>query len=339
MACLTTSQCFNPRCPTCRDCARVRRCARCRFATYCSSQCQRDHWQGGHGRLCLPGSTYVEQAKRLRRFVRQVKRQKQATYKELSALVPAGGNERLVLVRLEIDGSLLCAHIPTPELALPGLKFLRDTLADYEAPPSLGRTALTVVMASMLTDPPERQVATAVLTLFGPAQDVPGPPGLLPLCCATCGREEAGLRTCGSCHARLYCSRRCQVVHWRAGHRRVCQSAVMLQAAQLGTPQSYLQQRRNPAQDCLWALRVTLQQAVLEVVCDATSLRQGAAPDDTELGESAKSALANWRAARQVWKSQKLGNKALQAELKAWVPAGLLPLFSGRNETRKSQGV
>lgn len=47
--------------------------------------------------------------------------------------------------------------------------------------------------------------------------------------CTTCGRgkAEASLQICSACRdpAILYCSRECQKVDWRAGHRAVCLSA------------------------------------------------------------------------------------------------------------------
>ena len=44
------------------------------------------------------------------------------------------------------------------------------------------------------------------------------------ICCAKCGKVGAK-KICGRCGVVRYCSRECQVAHWKAGHKRECGSA------------------------------------------------------------------------------------------------------------------
>jgi TPR repeat protein len=44
-------------------------------------------------------------------------------------------------------------------------------------------------------------------------------------CCATCGIPKTTrrpLNACSQCHTTHYCNRECQMTHWKAGHKRVC---------------------------------------------------------------------------------------------------------------------
>jgi len=43
--------------------------------------------------------------------------------------------------------------------------------------------------------------------------------------CLFCGIFASGnvrLRKCAKCHRASYCSRKCQVKHWKAGHKKEC---------------------------------------------------------------------------------------------------------------------
>lgn len=57
----------------------------------------------------------------------------------------------------------------------------------------------------------------------GPSKSTLAPCNLqqhLDLFCAHCG--DIGLKRCGKCHEVKYCSRPCQVAHWKAGHKARC---------------------------------------------------------------------------------------------------------------------
>ena len=42
-------------------------------------------------------------------------------------------------------------------------------------------------------------------------------------CCAICGcQEKAKLQSCGRCKSFSYCSKKCQVEHWKLGHKLEC---------------------------------------------------------------------------------------------------------------------
>lgn len=41
-------------------------------------------------------------------------------------------------------------------------------------------------------------------------------------CCTFCRKVSVGLKQCSACKTAQYCSRECQVRHWRAGHRQEC---------------------------------------------------------------------------------------------------------------------
>jgi hypothetical protein len=41
--------------------------------------------------------------------------------------------------------------------------------------------------------------------------------------CAQCGELFPKLKQCSWCKAVAYCSRDCQVAHWKAGHKEACQ--------------------------------------------------------------------------------------------------------------------
>jgi hypothetical protein len=41
-------------------------------------------------------------------------------------------------------------------------------------------------------------------------------------CCAQCQRIEIKLKACAGCNYLWYCSKACQKVHWKAGHRQDC---------------------------------------------------------------------------------------------------------------------
>jgi len=40
--------------------------------------------------------------------------------------------------------------------------------------------------------------------------------------CVACGKEAFLMNKCGACHSRAYCSKACQLVDWKGGHRKVC---------------------------------------------------------------------------------------------------------------------
>lgn len=40
--------------------------------------------------------------------------------------------------------------------------------------------------------------------------------------CTNCGKEGNSLQKCGSCKVVLYCSRECQIEHWKNGHKETC---------------------------------------------------------------------------------------------------------------------
>ena len=40
--------------------------------------------------------------------------------------------------------------------------------------------------------------------------------------CASCGQAAAKLSQCAACKSAVYCSRRCQVAHWKSGHKAEC---------------------------------------------------------------------------------------------------------------------
>ena len=40
--------------------------------------------------------------------------------------------------------------------------------------------------------------------------------------CENCGISAINLRACSRCKAVSYCSRECQVAHWKAGHKAAC---------------------------------------------------------------------------------------------------------------------
>ncbi|KAG8720489.1 hypothetical protein FRC09_009496 [Ceratobasidium sp. 395] len=42
--------------------------------------------------------------------------------------------------------------------------------------------------------------------------------------CWQCGKTSGGLRGCHQCRKARYCSRDCQLMHWKSGHKRVCKS-------------------------------------------------------------------------------------------------------------------
>ncbi|KIY62252.1 hypothetical protein CYLTODRAFT_494759 [Cylindrobasidium torrendii FP15055 ss-10] len=44
----------------------LRRCSRCRLATYCSEECQRRSWQASHKRQCIPHASLVDSNGKLR---------------------------------------------------------------------------------------------------------------------------------------------------------------------------------------------------------------------------------------------------------------------------------
>ena len=41
--------------------------------------------------------------------------------------------------------------------------------------------------------------------------------------CDNCGRPERELKACGRCKLTRYCSKECQVAHWKTGHKRFCE--------------------------------------------------------------------------------------------------------------------
>ncbi len=45
------------------------------------------------------------------------------------------------------------------------------------------------------------------------------------MCCAQCGiSPETGLKRCARCHSTMYCSKDCQVRHWKeGGHKQKCE--------------------------------------------------------------------------------------------------------------------
>jgi hypothetical protein len=40
--------------------------------------------------------------------------------------------------------------------------------------------------------------------------------------CSNCGEEAAQLMKCGRCKGPQYCSKACQVQHWKAEHKAEC---------------------------------------------------------------------------------------------------------------------
>ena len=42
--------------------------------------------------------------------------------------------------------------------------------------------------------------------------------------CANCGISTANLRGCSRCKAIFYCSKECQVAHWKSEHKAACMS-------------------------------------------------------------------------------------------------------------------
>ena len=43
--------------------------------------------------------------------------------------------------------------------------------------------------------------------------------------CANCNQQEPALgdyKKCNQCKAVVYCGRKCQLAHWKAGHKKVC---------------------------------------------------------------------------------------------------------------------
>jgi hypothetical protein len=40
--------------------------------------------------------------------------------------------------------------------------------------------------------------------------------------CAQCGELFPKLKLCTRCRSVSYCSKECQVAHWKAGHKQVC---------------------------------------------------------------------------------------------------------------------
>jgi len=46
--------------------------------------------------------------------------------------------------------------------------------------------------------------------------------GNLPRACGNCGRIAKKLMKCSRCHKVAYCSKDCQVGHWKAGHKIMC---------------------------------------------------------------------------------------------------------------------
>ena len=45
-------------------------------------------------------------------------------------------------------------------------------------------------------------------------------------CCHQCGATENDLKRCSQCFVARYCSRECQLIHWKAGHRDVCKGKI-----------------------------------------------------------------------------------------------------------------
>jgi hypothetical protein len=60
----------------------------------------------------------------------------------------------------------------------------------------------------------------------------------LPMCaCCEEHYKRTALRKCGQCLGVLYCSRECQVKHWKEGHKQHCKEiAAAMEAIQAGQP-------------------------------------------------------------------------------------------------------
>ena len=57
--------------------------------------------------------------------------------------------------------------------------------------------------------------------------------------CAGCGKhyERTALKRCSKCLGVAYCSRECQVAHWKGGHKQHCQEiAAAMEAIKAGQP-------------------------------------------------------------------------------------------------------
>ncbi|OQR82869.1 hypothetical protein ACHHYP_15381 [Achlya hypogyna] len=109
--------------------------------------------------------------------------------------------------------------------------------------------------------------------------------------CAACGSVAEGLLRCSKCLAVSYCSRTCQVAHWKAGHKAACRQS----PPPLQYPMSF---KRDPA---------TFYDKITSSVCDEL-LENGYVVVDNFLGRGWAEALlaeVKWLAAANLLESNK----------------------------------
>jgi hypothetical protein len=70
----------------------------------------------------------------------------------------------------------------------------------------------------------EAKEALTIVSPQGPSAFKVPPPSAL---CALCGVSAANLKACTRHRSVVYCSRECQVAHWKAGHKEGCQTRTM----------------------------------------------------------------------------------------------------------------
>ena len=100
--------------------------------------------------------------------------------------------------------------MPVPSSSAVPQHTLTISLSAAAQPPS----PPPAVVLSVPESPPQPAV-TAAVPLPAPSDG----------CCSNCGQAAAALR-CGRCRTTVYCSRRCQVQHFRQGHHQECNAVV-----------------------------------------------------------------------------------------------------------------
>lgn len=120
------------------------------------------------------------------------------------------------------------AQLPATELPVAAAAEA-EPLVPVPSSSAAPQRALTIIL-SAAAQPPPPQPAVVLSVPESPPQPPVTAPVPLPApsdeCCSQCGRAAAPALLCGRCRTTVYCSRRCQVQHFRQGHHQECNAIV-----------------------------------------------------------------------------------------------------------------